>query len=127
MEIKQTAEYRKWFKKLRNREAKAAIQARLDACKLAGRPFGDIKPVGGPVSEMRFHIGAGYRVYFTTRGNVLMLLLAGGDKSTQQTDIKQAHAILDDYKEQQLAPKSPTTTPANTSKTNRTSSPTSTP
>ena len=52
MEIKQTAEYRKWFKKLRNREAKAAIQARLDACKLAGRPFGDIKPVGGPVSEM---------------------------------------------------------------------------
>ena len=92
MEIKQTAEYRKWFKKLRNREAKAAIQARL---------FGDIKPVGGPVSEMRFHIGAGYRVYFTTRGNVLMLLLAGGDKSTQQTDIKQAHAILDDYKEQQ--------------------------
>lgn len=65
------------------------------------QPFGDIKPVGGPVSEMRFHIGAGYRVYFTTRGNVLMLLLAGGDKSTQQTDIKQAHAILDDYKEQQ--------------------------
>ena len=59
MEIKQTAEYRKWFKKLRNREAKVAIQARLDACKLAGRPFGDIKPVGGPVSEMRFHIGAG--------------------------------------------------------------------
>lgn len=101
MEIKQTAEYRKWFKKLRNREAKAAIQARLDACKLAGRPFGDIKPVGGPVSEMRFLIGAGYRVYFTTRGNVLMLLLAGGDKSIQQTDIKQAHAILDDYKEQQ--------------------------
>lgn len=50
---------------------------------------------------MRFHIGAGYRVYFTTRGNMLMLLLAGGDKSTQQTDIKQAHAILDDYKEQQ--------------------------
>ena len=93
MEIKQTAEYRKWFKKLRNREAKAAIQARLDVC--------NIKPVGGPVSEMRFHIGAGYRVYFTTRGNVLMLLLAGGDKSTQQTDIKQAHAILDDYKEQQ--------------------------
>lgn len=57
--------------------------------------------MGGPVSEMRFHIGAGYRVYFTTRGNMLMLLLAGGDKSTQQTDIKQAHAILDDYKEQQ--------------------------
>ncbi len=91
MEIKQSAEYRKWFKKLRDHKAKAAIQARLDACKLAGRPFGDIKPVGGPVSEMRFHTGAGYRVYFAMQGNVLMLLLAGGDKSTQQTDIRQAH------------------------------------
>ncbi len=90
MEIKQSAEYRKWFKKLRDRKAKAAIQARLDVCKLAGRPFGDIKPVGGPVSEMRFHTGAGYRVYFAMQGNVLMLLLAGGDKSTQQTDIRQA-------------------------------------
>ena len=63
MEIKQSAEYRKWFKKLRDHKAKAAIQARLDVCKLAGRPFGDIKPVGGPVSEMRFHTGAGYRVF----------------------------------------------------------------
>ena len=94
MEIKQSAEYRKWFKKLRDHKAKAAIQARLDACKLAGRPFGDIKPVGGPVSEMRFHTGAGYRVYFAMHGNVLMLLLAGGDKSTQPTDIRQAHASL---------------------------------
>lgn len=101
MEIKQTAEYRKWFKKPRNREAKAAIQARLDARKLDGRPFGDIKPVGGPVSEMRSHIGAGYRVHLTTRGNVPMPPLAGGDKSTQQTDTKQAHAIPDDHKEQQ--------------------------
>ena len=57
--------------------------------------------MGGPVSEMRFHTGAGYRVYFAMHGNVLMLLLAGGDKSTQQTDIRQAHAILNDYKEQQ--------------------------
>lgn len=100
MEIKQSAEYRKWFKKLRDHKAKAAIQARLDVCKLAGRPFGDIKPVGGPVSEMRFHTGAGYRVYFAMQGNVLMLLLAGGDKNTQQTDIRQAHDILNDYKEQ---------------------------
>lgn len=101
METKQTAEYRKWFRKLRNREAKAAIQARPDARKPAGRPFGDIKPVGGPVSETRFHIGAGYRVHSTTRGNAPMPPLAGGDKSTQQTDIKQAHAILDDHKERQ--------------------------
>ena len=56
--------------------------------------------MGGPVSEMRFHTGAGYRVYFAMQGNVLMLLLAGGDTSTQQTDIRQAHDILNDYKEQ---------------------------
>lgn len=49
---------------------------------------------------MRFHTGTGYRVYFAMQGNVLMLLLAGGDKSTQQTDIRQAHDILNDYKEQ---------------------------
>ncbi|KFI92406.1 putative addiction module killer protein [Bifidobacterium saguini DSM 23967] len=101
MEIKQSNEFAKWFRKLKNHEAKAAIQARLDACRLAGRPLGDIKPTGGAVSEMRFHLGAGYRVYFTMRGNVLMLLLAGGDKSTQQVDIKRAHDILNDYKEQQ--------------------------
>ena len=101
METKQTAEYRKRFKKPRNREAKAAIQARPDARKPAGRPSGDIKPVGGPVSETRSHIGAGYRVHLTTRGNMPMLPLAGGDKNTQQTDIKQAHAIPDDHKEQQ--------------------------
>lgn len=101
MEIKQSAEYAKWFRKLRDRQAKAAIAARLDASILAGRPVGDIKPVGGPVSEMRFHIGAGYRVYYAMQGRVLMLLLAGGDKSTQQTDIRRAHEILGDYKEQQ--------------------------
>jgi len=101
MEIKQTAEYRKRSKKPRNREAKAAIQARPDACKLAGRPFGDTKPAGGPASEMRSHIGAGHRVHSTTRGNAPMPPPAGGDKSTQQTDTKQAHAIPDDHKEQQ--------------------------
>ena len=101
VEIKQSAEYAKWFRKLKNRQAKASIMARLDACRLAGRPLGDIKPVGGPISEMRFHLGAGYRIYFTMRGDVLMLLLAGGDKGTQQDDIRHAHDILDDYKEQQ--------------------------
>ena len=101
MEIKQSAEFAKWFRKLRNRQAKAAIAARLDAIRLAGRPLGDVKPVGGPVSEMRFHLGAGYRVYYAMEGDVLMLLLAGGDKSTQQADIKRAHDILDDHKEQQ--------------------------
>ncbi|KAB5608372.1 type II toxin-antitoxin system RelE/ParE family toxin [Bifidobacterium jacchi] len=101
MEIKQSAEFAKWFRKLRNRQAKAAIAARLDAIRLAGHPLGDIKPVGGPVSEMRFHLGAGYRVYYAMEGDVLMLLLAGGDKNTQQADIKRAHSILDDHKEQQ--------------------------
>jgi putative addiction module killer protein len=52
--------------------------------------LGDIKPVGGDVSEMRIDVGAGYRVYFTVRGGVMVVLLAGGDKSTQQADIKRA-------------------------------------
>lgn len=101
METKQTAEHRKRFKKLRNHEAKAANQARPDARKPAGRPFGDIKPEGGPASETRLHTGAGHRGHSTTRGNAPMPPLAGGDKSTQQTDTRQAHAIPDDHKEQQ--------------------------
>ncbi|WP_340121430.1 type II toxin-antitoxin system RelE/ParE family toxin [Methylobacter svalbardensis] len=52
--------------------------------------LGDVKPVGGDVSEMRVDVGAGYRVYFTLRGGVVVVLLAGGDKSTQQADIKRA-------------------------------------
>lgn len=101
MEIRQSAEFRRWFHHLKDTRAKAAIAARLDACAINGRPIGDIKSVGNSISEMRFHTGAGYRVYFTVQGNVLMLLLIGGDKSTQQSDINKARKIFNEYREQQ--------------------------
>lgn len=63
--------------------------------------LGDIKPVGGLVSELRFHFGAGYRVYFTQIGEITVVLLAGGDKSTQAKDIERAKVIARKIREEQ--------------------------
>ncbi|MFI3137460.1 MAG: type II toxin-antitoxin system RelE/ParE family toxin [Methylococcaceae bacterium] len=87
-QIQQTESFAKWLAGLRDQRAKTAIYRRIDRAE-AGN-LGDIKPVGDGVSEMRLDVGAGYRVYFTVRGDVLVVLLAGGDKSTQQADIKRA-------------------------------------
>ncbi len=77
-----------WFSGLRDRAAKHRIQMRIDRAEEGN--FGDCAPVGSGVSEMRIHIGAGYRVYFTQFGIKIFVLLAGGDKSTQQADIATA-------------------------------------
>jgi putative addiction module killer protein len=77
-----------WFAKLRDQHAKRRIQARIDRAE--GGNFGDCEAVGDGVSEMRIHYGPGYRVYFTQRGMEVVILLAGGDKSTQTKDIKTA-------------------------------------
>lgn len=77
-----------WFSGLRDRRAAMRVQARIDRAE-AGN-FGDCEPVGEGVSEMRIHYGPGYRVYFTQRGHELVILLAGGDKSSQTKDIKAA-------------------------------------
>lgn len=82
MEIRKTDEYDAWFRNLRDRQAKARINARIRLCQTAGRPVGDINTIGDGVSELRFHFGPGYRVYFAQKGDVVMLLLAGGDKRT---------------------------------------------
>lgn len=95
MEIRMTGEYRKWFRKIRDHNAKARINARLRLCIEAGKPVGDLHTVGAGVSELRFSFGPGYRVYFAQKGNVLMLLLIGGDKSTQSRDIEQAKEMLE--------------------------------
>lgn len=78
---------------MKNVAAKARIIARIQQCQQAGQLFGDIQSVGDNVHEMRFHFGAGYRVYFTQQGNTLVILLAGGDKSTQRRDINNAKQL----------------------------------
>lgn len=91
IEILQTAEFVKWLRDLRDTSAIARIQTRLD--RVAVGNFGDVKPVGEGVSELRIKYGPGYRVYFTRRGNTVVLLLCGGDKSTQPRDITHAKRL----------------------------------
>ncbi len=88
IEIRKTSEFAKWLDGLRDLHARARIQARVERLK-AGNP-GDVKPVGSGVSELRIDYGPGYRVYFIRRGKLLIVLLAGGDKRTQESDIKTA-------------------------------------
>ncbi len=86
-----------WLTGLRDRRAKVRIAARLDRLAM-GNP-GDVKPVGGGISELRINYRPGYRVYYMTRGKVLIVLLCGGEKSTQAADIKQAKALADYWKD----------------------------
>ncbi len=88
IEIRQTEAYARWFDSLRDRRARARIDARLRRLSL-GNP-GDVRPVGEGVSELRIDYGPGYRVYFVQRGQTLVVLLAGGDKDTQDRDIRTA-------------------------------------
>ena len=83
-----SSQFDAWLESLKDRIAKARIVTRIRAAE-AGN-FGDCKPVGEGVFEMRIHVGAGYRAYYTRRDDVVYLLLMGGDKSTQQQDIKQS-------------------------------------
>lgn len=88
IEVRQTDKYSEWFADLRDRRARARINARIRRLSL-GNP-GDVKPVGEGVSELRIDYGPGYRVYFTQRGRKVVILLAGGDKRTQERDIQTA-------------------------------------
>lgn len=86
--ILKTEAFDQWFVGLKDIKGRFRIQARIDRAELGN--FGDCEPVGEGVSEMRIHFGPGYRVYFSQRGAVLVLLLVGGDKSSQAKDIKAA-------------------------------------
>ncbi len=94
--IRTTGLFDSWFEELSDRKAKARIQARIDRAEDGN--FGDCQPVGEGVSEMRIHYAAGYRVYFKRSGREWVVLLAGGDKSTQQADIKTALKLARDLK-----------------------------
>ena len=91
IEVRQTEIFSNWFKSLRDRRAKARIQARIDRIELGN--FGDVATVGEGVRELRIHYGPGYRVYFVQRGSVIVILLSGGDKSSQNSDIKKAKEL----------------------------------
>ena len=91
IEIRQTSVYIQWFDKLRDRHASARINTRIRRLSLGN--FGDVKPVGRGVSELRINYGPGYRVYFIQQGQTLVILLAGGDKRTQNQDIKTAQSL----------------------------------
>lgn len=91
-----TDEFDVWLRRLRDREARARINLRLRRIGLTGN-LGDTKSVGSGVREMRINYGPGYRVYFTQRGRDVILLLIGGDKSSQDADIRQAIKINAEY------------------------------
>lgn len=86
-----------WLRDLRDAKGKARINARIISAQVGN--FGDCKPVGEGVSEMRVDVGPGYRVYFMRSGFAIYMLLAGGDKSTQAKDIKRAIALANELRD----------------------------
>ncbi len=89
--LKQTEVFRKWENKLKDKQVKALIAARL--LRLANGLSGDVEPVGNGISELRIHHGKGYRIYFKKIENTIIILLCGGDKSTQEKDILKAKTL----------------------------------
>jgi putative addiction module killer protein len=96
IEIRETEAFSWWLRSLRDSQARARIAARIR--RLAFGNPGDVRPVGEGISELRIHHGAGYRVYYVQRGAALIVLLCGGDKSTQERDIELARSIAAELK-----------------------------
>ncbi len=95
--VLQTTEFAKWLKRLKDAEARARILVRIRRLSLTEN-FGDARPVGDGVYEMRVEHGPGYRLYYARRDNALVLLLIGGDKSSQQRDIAKAKKLNLEYR-----------------------------
>lgn len=98
IEFKQTETFRRWRLRLKDERARVLIASRLD--RLAFGNAGDVRPVGQGVSELRIDYGPGYRVYYRKRGDTVILLLCGGDKSTQAKDIKTAKRLANEWSEE---------------------------
>jgi len=98
-EIKSTPLFSKWLSKLKDMKGRIAVARRIE--RMENGNFGDVKSVGTHISELRITTGPGYRVYFTKREEQIIILLVGGDKSTQSKDIKKAEEILEEYDDEQ--------------------------
>lgn len=96
IEVRQTEVFADWLKRLRDENARARIQIRIRRISIGN--FGDVRPVGEGVSELRVDYGPGYRVYFCKRGELLVLLLAAGTKKTQEADIAKAKELAKSWK-----------------------------
>ena len=97
IKLTQTATYRRWERNLKDQRARAAIAARL--FRLANGLAGDVAPAGDGISELRIHYGPGYRIYFKQRGQEIVILLCGGNKNTQNRDIRHAKQLAKDWME----------------------------
>lgn len=95
VEVFTTDDFDRWLRKLRDRQGRMRILSRID--RLANGNPGDVKPVGLGILELRLTYGPGYRVYYTQRGNRVVLLLCGGDKSSQQSDITKAQQLAAEW------------------------------
>lgn len=96
VEVIRTATFDRWLRRLKDRQGAGRVLARIDRL-IAGNP-GDVRPVGAGVSELRIDYGPGYRVYYLQRGSQLILLLCGGNKSSQSLDIEKAHRIAEEWR-----------------------------
>lgn len=96
-EIKQHSQFSQWFNTIEDRKTKAILAARIERLKLG--LFGDVEPVGDSVSELRIHVGAGWRIYFIRHGDKIIVLLGGGTKRTQKNDIKTAKKLANELLE----------------------------
>jgi putative addiction module killer protein len=97
-EVRQTERFVQWLAGLRDLKARAKVQVRIE--RLIGGNPGDVKPVRAGVSELRINYGPGYRVYYMQRGTELIILLSGGDKSSQAKDIDEALLLADNLTEE---------------------------
>jgi putative addiction module killer protein len=95
--IQETDEFREWLDDLKDKKGQVRIAARLRS--VAAGNLGDWGPIDGPISEFRVHYGPGYRLYFTRRGSILVILLCGGDKGSQKRDIQRAAKILSELEQ----------------------------
>jgi putative addiction module killer protein len=91
IEVRESNEYRRWFEGLRDKAARSRIDVRIRRLSLGN--FGDTRSLGHGLLELRIHFGPGYRVYLTRHGGKVIILLAGGDKSSQQKDVERARQL----------------------------------